>query len=93
MLERLTLASPPLQGIVLRYGQIYGPGTGRDAPAGSAPLHVDAAAHAALLAIERGTAGIFNIAEDSGFVSIAKARRDLGWEPGFRLQGPRAAPA
>ena len=41
-------------------------------------LHVDAAAHAALLAIDRGKPGIFNIAEDDGFVSIAKARRELG---------------
>jgi nucleoside-diphosphate-sugar epimerase len=29
-LERLTLTSSPLEGIVLRYGQIYGPGTGSD---------------------------------------------------------------
>src|SRR5499427_5649916 len=28
-LERLTLGSPPLEGIVLRYGRLYGPGTGR----------------------------------------------------------------
>jgi hypothetical protein len=41
-LERLTLGSPPLEGIVLRYGQIYGPGTTSDAPSGDAPLHVDA---------------------------------------------------
>jgi hypothetical protein len=46
---------------------------------------VDAAAHAALLAIERATPGVFNIAEDTGFVSIAKARRELGWDPGFRF--------
>jgi hypothetical protein len=25
------------------------------------------------------------IAEDSGFVSIAKARQELGWDPDFRL--------
>jgi hypothetical protein len=30
--------------------------------------------------------GIFNIAEDTGYVSIAKARRELGWDPGFRLR-------
>jgi nucleoside-diphosphate-sugar epimerase len=54
-------------------------------------LHVDAAARAALLAIERGTAGIFNIAEDSGFVSIEKARRELGWDPGFRFVGGKLA--
>jgi nucleoside-diphosphate-sugar epimerase len=84
-LERLTIASHPIEGIVLRYGQLYGPGTGGDEPARPAPLHVDAAAHAALLAIDRGNPGIFNIAEDDGFVSIAKARRELGWDPGFRL--------
>ena len=27
-LEQLTTMSPPLEGVVLRYGQIYGPGTG-----------------------------------------------------------------
>jgi DNA-binding transcriptional ArsR family regulator len=85
-LERLTTASLPLEGVVLRYGQIYGPGTGFDEPNGSAPLHVDAAAHAALLAIEGAKPGIFNIAEDTGYVSIAKARRELGWDPGFRLR-------
>jgi nucleoside-diphosphate-sugar epimerase len=85
-LERLTTASPPLEGVVLRYGQIYGPGTGFDEATGSAPLHVDAAAQAALLAIEGAKPGIFNIAEDTGYVSIAKARRELGWDPGFRLR-------
>jgi nucleoside-diphosphate-sugar epimerase len=71
--------------VVLRYGQLYGPGTGRDEPTRPAPLHVDAAAHAALLAIDGGKPGIFNIAEDDGFVSIAKALRELGFDPGFRL--------
>jgi nucleoside-diphosphate-sugar epimerase len=50
-----------------------------------APVHVDAAAQAALLAIDRGAPGIFNIAEDDGFVSIAKARGELGWNLDFRL--------
>src|SRR5215469_795106 len=45
MLERLTLASPPIDGVVLRYGHLYGPGTG--ANASEIPsLHVDAAAAA-----------------------------------------------
>lgn len=84
-LEQLTTMSPPLEGVVLRYGQLYGPGTGRDEPIRPAPLHVDAAAHAALLAISRGNPGIFNIAEDDGFVSIAKAIRELNFDPSFRL--------
>src|SRR6266704_2411531 len=60
-LERFTLGSPPLAGIVLRYGQLYGPGTGKDEPANSAPLHVDAAASAALLASRYARSGTFNI--------------------------------
>jgi nucleoside-diphosphate-sugar epimerase len=84
-LETRVLASPPLAGVVLRYGQIYGPGTGADAPAGSAPLHVDAAAYAALLAIDKGAPGIFNIAEPNDYVATEKARAALGWNAEFRL--------
>ncbi|HEY6365488.1 MAG TPA: NAD(P)-dependent oxidoreductase [Candidatus Binatia bacterium] len=86
-LERLTTTSPPLEGIVLRYGQIYGPGTGFDVATGWAPLHVDAAAHAALLAIERGKPGIFNIAEDTGYARLQRhARAWLG--SGLSVRGP-----
>ncbi len=63
----------------------YGPGTGFEAAPGKPAVHVDAAAQAAMLAIVRGAPGIYNIAEDDGAVSIAKARRELGWDPGFRL--------
>jgi nucleoside-diphosphate-sugar epimerase len=84
-LETQTLQSPPLDGIVLRYGQLYGPGTGRDAPQGTAPVHVDAAAQAALLAIDRGAPGIYNIAEPNDLVATDKARRDLGFDASFRL--------
>jgi nucleoside-diphosphate-sugar epimerase len=84
-LEQLTLSSPPIEGVVLRYGQLYGPATGNDQPNGSAPLHVDAAAQAALLATTHGQPGIYNIAEDTGFVSSAKARTDLGWRDDFRI--------
>jgi nucleoside-diphosphate-sugar epimerase len=73
-----------MKGTILRYGQLYGPGTGRDRPTGSAPLHVDAAAHAALLAVERGEAGIFNIAEPSLEVRAEKAISNLGWRADFR---------
>jgi nucleoside-diphosphate-sugar epimerase len=86
-LERLALGSPPLTGIVLRYGQLYGPGTGKDEPTNSAPLHVDAAALAAFLAARYAHSGIFNIAETNQYVSTDKARRELGWAPDFRLTG------
>jgi len=84
-LERLALTSPPLEGVVLRYGHLYGPGTGADR-AEAPSLHVDAAAAAALLAIEKAHAGIYNIAEPGGYLSIEKARRDLGFDPSFRLE-------
>jgi nucleoside-diphosphate-sugar epimerase len=85
-LEWAVLRTPPIEGIVLRYGRLYGPGTWSEAPSGKAPLHVDAAAHAALLALTRGTAGIYNIAEDDGAVSILKARAELGFDPTMRLE-------
>lgn len=75
----------PLTGIVLRYGRIYGPGTGISQPPDEIPLHVDAAADAARLALTRGESGIYNIVEDHTMVSSQKAIRDLGWRPGFRL--------
>jgi nucleoside-diphosphate-sugar epimerase len=82
-LENWTLKSPPLAGIVLRYGRFYGPGTGADAPTGPLPLHVDAAAYAALLALDRGDSGIFNIAEPNGEVATEKARPHHGRPPAF----------
>ncbi|MGB3867694.1 MAG: NAD(P)-dependent oxidoreductase [Xanthobacteraceae bacterium] len=84
-LETQTLQSPPLDGIVLRYGQLHGPGTGSDTPRAVAPLHVDAAAYAALLAIDRGAPGIYNIAGPNDLVATGKAQRDLGWRADFRL--------
>jgi nucleoside-diphosphate-sugar epimerase len=87
-LERQVLAAP-LTGIVLRYGRLYGPGTGFSWPANGGPLHVDDAADAARRALTRGQAGIYNIAEDDGTVSIKKAIDALGWVPGFRLNDER----
>ena len=84
-LEWVVLRTPPAEGIVLRYGRLYGPGTWSEVPSGKSPLHVDAAAHAALLALTRGSSGIYNIAEDDGAVSIAKARAELGFDPTMRL--------
>jgi nucleoside-diphosphate-sugar epimerase len=89
-LERLTVSSPPVEGVVLRYGHLYGPHTGADVAGEMPSLHVDAAASAALLAIEKARPGIYNIAEPNGYLSIEKARRELGFDPSFRIggQGP-----
>lgn len=82
-LERQVLESG-MAGIVLRYGLFYGPGTGFDRPIAPGSVHVDAAALAAALAAAAGASGIYNIAEDDGAVSIAKARSAFAWDPGWR---------
>ena len=79
-LEKAVLEANPLEGVVLRYGVLYGPGTGHDSPDGQAVVHVNAAARAALLAIDRGE-GVYNVAEPSTYASSDRARRDLGWDP------------
>jgi hypothetical protein len=70
--------------VVLRYGQFYGPGTWNTTQNGPLPVHIDAAARTALLAVETKHTGIFNIVEDNGLVSSEKACRELGWSAGFR---------
>ncbi|QWA53056.1 NAD(P)H-binding protein [Pseudomonas amygdali pv. lachrymans] len=80
-LEKQVLSEPTLNGTVLRYGQLYGPDTGTDEPTGTSPVHVKAAARAALLALQTEQSGIFNITQDSPTVSNEKAKRVLGWSP------------
>jgi nucleoside-diphosphate-sugar epimerase len=84
-LERLIISSPPIDGVVLRYGHLYGPNTGTDVAGAPPSLHVDAAASAALLAIEKAHSGIYNIAEQSDYLSTERAGRELGFDPDFRL--------
>jgi nucleoside-diphosphate-sugar epimerase len=84
-MERQVLSSG-MEAIVLRYGFFYGPGTWHVDPIRKPPLHIDAAAQATLLALTRGRPGIYNIAEEDGTVSIAKARAELGFDPAFRLR-------
>jgi nucleoside-diphosphate-sugar epimerase len=84
-LEELILGSP-LEGLVLRYGRLYGPRTWSEGPSGEAPVHVDAAADAARRAAAAGAPGIYNVAEEDGTVSSTKARDQLGWSPVFRAQ-------
>jgi nucleoside-diphosphate-sugar epimerase len=83
-LEREVLQTTGIDGVVLRYGYLYGPGTWYDAPPKPPSVHVDAAAHAAWQAVGKG-AGVYNVAEDDGAVSVAKAKRELGFDPAFRI--------
>ncbi|MCX7143631.1 MAG: NAD(P)-dependent oxidoreductase [Proteobacteria bacterium] len=82
-LERQVL-NAPLDGIVLRYGLFYGPGTGFDAPIAPGSVHVSAAAKAALLAITKAAPGIYNVAENDRTVLTEKATQILGWDAGWR---------
>jgi len=84
-LERFVLETPGIVGIVLRYGLLYGPGTWSDRPGAPPAVHVDAAAQATALAVARGSAGAYNIADNDGAVFIDKARTELGFDPAFRL--------
>jgi nucleoside-diphosphate-sugar epimerase len=81
-LERQVLGAP-MPGVVLRYGRLYGPGTGFDSGNG-APVHVDAAADAARRAMTRGQ-GVYNVAEDDGEVDSTRAKAELGWSAAFRI--------
>ena len=82
-LEHQVLVAP-LEGLVLRYGLFYGPGTGFDSPIAPVSLHVDAAAQAARLAVTAGAPGIYNAAEKDGGVDIAKAMKAFSFDPSWR---------
>jgi nucleoside-diphosphate-sugar epimerase len=83
-LETCLLKTPGLVTTLLRYGQLYGSGTASQNANGSIPIHIDAAAHSVILALEKDASGIFNITDDSAVVSNGKARAILGWSPDFR---------
>ncbi len=84
-LEKAVLDQGDFEGLVLRYGQLYGPGTWFAEPTGAAPVHVEAAAHAAFLAVARGRPAAYNVADRGGAVAIDRAVAELGWRPEFRL--------
>jgi nucleoside-diphosphate-sugar epimerase len=84
-MEKSVLDTPGLRGCVLRYGFIYGPHTGRDTAVDSPlPVHVEAAAWAAALAVEQQAAGIFNVAESNRRVQTDRIRRQLNWNESLR---------
>ena len=85
-LEQQITADPAFIGIVLCYGWLYGAGTGFDTPVDFAPpVHAEAAAHAAVLALQCEQSGIYNAADDDARLSSEKAKRELGFDAGFRL--------
>ncbi len=78
-------SDPRWKGTVLRYGNLYGPRTGFDEPAGASPVHVEAAAWAVVLALRSDATGVFNITDNGALASSEKAKRVLGWDPALRL--------
>jgi nucleoside-diphosphate-sugar epimerase len=83
VLEDTTLGTDGVEGVVLRYGYFYGPGTtyapggyfaeevrrrrfpvGGDGAGRFSFVHVDDAAAATLLAMDRGAPGIYHVTDD-----------------------------
>ena len=83
-LEQAVLGLP--EGIVLRYGFFYGPGTWSETVSRAPSVHIDAAARATPLALTKAKPGIYNIAEDGDAVSSEKAKREFGFDPGSRIR-------
>lgn len=79
-LERAVRAAS-LDGVILRYGYLYGPGTGDDGPTSEPAVHIAAAARATALAVERGRSPIYNVVDDGNVVSNERGKRELGWDP------------
>jgi nucleoside-diphosphate-sugar epimerase len=78
-LERRSLADPRFDGLVLRFGRLWGPDTWDLVRPEPPVVHVDDAAAATVLAVERGAPGIYHVAEDGGPISSERAKRELGW--------------
>jgi nucleoside-diphosphate-sugar epimerase len=80
--ETRRFAGSGRRGIVLRFGLLDGPGTGRDKPlrALGATLHVADAARALLSALTLPS-GIYNVCRDGERVSNDRFTRAAGWHP------------
>jgi nucleoside-diphosphate-sugar epimerase len=108
-LEQMVSNASGLEGIVLRYGTLYGPGTSLSGTGEIVELirqrqfpligdgagvwsfvHVDDAARATKLAIERGVPGIYNIVDDEPAevsVWLPDLAQVVGAQTPFRLAG------
>jgi 2-alkyl-3-oxoalkanoate reductase len=80
--EAARFAQAGRRGVVLRLGQLDGPGTeyAEPEPAASATLHVDDAGPALLSALD-APSGIYNVIRDGGRVSNERFKRATGWRP------------
>lgn len=77
----------PFIGIVLRNGLLYGPDTGFDSSVDFVPpVHVDACAHAAFLALQCEKNVIYNVVDDDKRVSTQKIKSELQWNPNYRME-------
>jgi nucleoside-diphosphate-sugar epimerase len=104
-MERQVLEADGLDGVVLRYGFLYGPGTYYDKDGSTTAdvrrrrmpvvgkgsgvfsfVHVDDAADATVIAVERGAPGVYNVVDDEpapmrewlpAFAEAAGAKRPL----------------
>jgi len=83
-LERRSLTDPRFEGLVLRLGRLWGPDTWDLERPEPPVVHVDDAAAAAVLAVDRGAPGVYHIAEDGGPISCERAKRELGWSATVR---------
>jgi nucleoside-diphosphate-sugar epimerase len=106
-MEMATMGAKDIEGVVLRYGFFYGPGTwfsrdgsiGRMIARGMYPMvgsgrglssfvHVDDAAEATVLALDRGAPGIYNVCDDEPVeqnVWLPEIARHLGARTPLRV--------
>jgi len=108
--ERAVMSAAPIEGIALRYGGFYGPGTSLevDPPGGEhvesirgrkfpvvgngegvwSFVHIEDAAEATAIAIERGAPGIYNVVDDNPAAVrdwLPEAARELGAKRPMRV--------
>jgi 2-alkyl-3-oxoalkanoate reductase len=100
-LEEAVTGAGWLEGVVLRYGRFYGPGTTLSAAIGKRQfpvvgdgggiwsfIHVNDAAAATAVAVERGERGIYNVVDDDPAPArdwIPELARALGAKPPRRV--------
>lgn len=73
------------QGLVLRLGALYGPGTGSEAPAPrytsfGATLHIEDSGRALVVALQ-APSGLYNVTRDGERISNARLKEVTDWRP------------